>query len=166
MVTERTSRIILRFAAVVTRPGFSQGAVHGEMLVGQQGPDILMENLLNHKAVETIAGLQSLAILGNRRRVPHRVVRRKPDEPAGQKIVVQLLHQLPVTPHAVTHVPPQRAQHLFGRDRRAPVVEYRVRNSRSRSLNTSRTRSRMLRRGCLADTRCSGELYENNRRNI
>lgn len=115
-----TILIILRCEAFVTRPGCYHGAVHGEMLVGQQGPYIRMVQQFLHEAVENIAGLQSLAILCKRRRVPHRVVRRKPDEPAVQKIVVQLLHQLPFTPHAVKHLQPPRAQQLFGRDRRAP----------------------------------------------
>ncbi len=39
--------------------------------------------------------LQPLAILGERRCIPHRIVRRQADEPATQQVVVQLLHQLP-----------------------------------------------------------------------
>jgi hypothetical protein len=42
-----------------------------------------------------------------------------------------------------------------------PVVEYSVRKSWSRSRNTSRTSSRMVRSGCCVGTRCSGEIYEN-----
>jgi hypothetical protein len=43
-----------------------------------------------------------------------------------------------------------------------PVVEYSMRKSWSRSRNTSRTSSRMVRSGCCAGTRCSVEIYENN----
>ena len=73
-----------------------------------------------HEAIKYIALLQSLAILRNGRRVPHRVIRRKSDEPAVQQIVVQLFHQLPFTPYTIKYVQQQRAQQLLRRDRRAP----------------------------------------------
>jgi hypothetical protein len=59
---------------------------------------------LLHEGIKTIALLQSLAILRIRHRLPHRVVRRKPDELAVWKIVVQVLYQLPFTPYAVKHL--------------------------------------------------------------
>ena len=101
-------------------PRFDQRAVDGEMLVRQQWRDIFVMQQLLHEAIANIALLQSLAILRKCRRIPHRVVRRKPDEPAVQKIVVQRLHQLPLTSYAVKHLQQQCAQQLFGRDRRAP----------------------------------------------
>ena len=106
--------------AFVAGPRFDQCAVDGEMLVRQQWPDLFVMQQRFHEAIEQIAVLQSLTILRKRCRIPHRVVRRKPDEPAVQKIVVQLLHQLSLTPYAVKHLQEQRAQQLFGRDRRTP----------------------------------------------
>ena len=73
-----------------------------------------------HDAIEQIALLPSLAILRKGRRVPHRVARRKPHEPAVQQIVVQLFHPLPFTPYTIKHVQPPRTQQLFRQDRRAP----------------------------------------------
>ena len=73
-----TILIILRPEAFVARPGLDQGAVHGEMFVGQQGPDLSMVQQCLHDSVENIAGLQALAILGKRRGMPHRVIRRSP----------------------------------------------------------------------------------------
>jgi hypothetical protein len=55
--------------------------------------------------------------IGLRQGHPDRVVRRKPHEPAVQKIVVQLLHQLAFRPNAVEHLQQQCAQQLLWRDR-------------------------------------------------
>ena len=100
----------LRVEAFVAGPRLNQRAVDREMLVRQQWRDVLMTQQFLHETIEHIALLQSFAILRKRRRVPHRVVRRKSDEPAVQKIVVQLLHQLPFTPHTVKYLQQQRAQ--------------------------------------------------------
>jgi hypothetical protein len=112
--------IVLRLEACVAGPRLDQRAVDGEMLVRQPWRNVFVMQQFLHEAIEHIALLQALAILRKCRRVPHRVVRRKPDEPAVQKIIVPLLHQLPFTPSAIKHLQQQRAQQLFGRDRRAP----------------------------------------------
>lgn len=112
--------LILWFEAFLAGPRFDQCAVDGELLVRQQGRDLFMMQQRVHEAIEQIAVLQALTILRKRRGIPHRVVRRKPDKPAVQQIVVQLFHQLPLTPYAVKHLQEQCAQQLFGRDRRTP----------------------------------------------
>src|ERR1700737_2154055 len=53
-----------------------------------------MVQKLGHELCKHLAGLQPGAVLGEAGRIPDRIVRRKPHEPAAQKIVVQLLHQL------------------------------------------------------------------------
>jgi hypothetical protein len=63
--------------------------------------------------------LQSIPVLGESRRVPHRVVRRKPGEPAIQKIIVELFHQLAFRADAVEHLEQQGAQQLLRWDREA-----------------------------------------------
>jgi len=55
-----------------------------------------MVEQLDHEFLKDIALLQAVTVLGEGRRVPHRIVRRKPDKPAVQEIVVELLHQLPL----------------------------------------------------------------------
>jgi len=62
-------------------------------------------------------GRCSVAVLGEAGRVPDRIVRRKPHEPAVQEIVVQLLHQLAFRPNAIEHLQQQSAQQLLRRDR-------------------------------------------------
>jgi hypothetical protein len=113
-----------------------------------------------HDAIEQIAVLQSLAILRTGRRVSHHIVRRQSDEPAGQQIVVQLLHQLPCTPYTIKHVQQQHAQQLFRRDRRTPrrgiqyakiVVEIAEDFAHQRAYGPVRM---------LVGTRRSGDIYE------
>src|SRR3989449_4707884 len=77
-----------------------------------------MVQKLGHELGEYLATLQPVAVLREHGRVPHRVVGRKSHEPAVQKIVVQLLHQLAFRPDAVEHLQQQGAQQLLRRDRR------------------------------------------------
>ncbi len=91
-------------------PCLDQRPINGEMLVRQQGHDLLVLQQCLHKTIEQIALLQTLAVLCKRGGVPHGIVRDKPNEPAVQQVVVQLLHQLPFTPDAVQHVEQQRTQ--------------------------------------------------------
>src|ERR1700688_5050881 len=76
-----------------------------------------MVQKLGHELCKYLAVLQPVAVLGEAGRVPDRIVRRKPHEPAVQKIVVQLLHQLAFRPNAVEHLQQQCAQQLLWRDR-------------------------------------------------
>src|SRR5882757_10779143 len=87
------------------------------MLVRQQWLDLRMVQKPGHELCKHLAVLQPIAVLGETGWVPDRVVRRKPHEPAVQKIVVQLLHQLAFRPNAVEHLQQQCAQQLLWRDR-------------------------------------------------
>ena len=66
-----------------------------------------------HELREHIAVLQPVAVLGEGGRVPDRIVRRQSHEPAIQKIVIQLLHQLAFRADAVEHLQQQGAQQLL-----------------------------------------------------
>jgi sulfur carrier protein ThiS len=54
------------------------------------------EELRGHVRIE-----QTVAVLGEGRVIPHGIVDSKPDEPAEQQIVADLLHQLPLGTHRV-----------------------------------------------------------------
>ena len=60
-----------------------------------------MAQKLAHELCQHLAILQPIAVLREHGRVPDRVVGRKTHEPAVQKIVIQLLHQLPFRANAV-----------------------------------------------------------------
>src|SRR6266446_2309089 len=88
-----------------------------KMLIRQQRFDLRMVQKLGHELGEYLAALQPVVVLREHGRVPHQVVGRKSHEPAVQKIVVQLLHQLAFRPDAVEHLQQQGAQQLLRRDR-------------------------------------------------
>jgi len=75
-----------------------------------------------HELREHIAVLQPFPVLGEGGRVPDWIVRRQSNEPAIQKIVVQLLHQLAFRADAVEHLQQQGAQQLLRRDRRTSLA--------------------------------------------
>jgi hypothetical protein len=91
------------------------------------------------------------------------VIGRKPHEPAVQKIVIQLLHQLSFRPNAVEYLQQQCAQQLFRRDRGTPfagveLIQATVQFAQISSLRTSRTSSRIFLSGWFGGTRASGEM--------
>ena len=89
------------------------------MLVRQKRLHLRVIQKLRHELLKHLAVLQSIPVLGESRRVPHRVVRRKPGEPAIQKIIVELFHQLAFRADAVEHLEQQGAQQLLRWDRGA-----------------------------------------------
>ena len=112
-------RPVLRLETLVARPRFEQRAIDGEMLVRQQPLALdrrqhLGEERVRHRAIE-----QAVAILGEDRRVPDRIIEAQPDKPPIQDAVVQLLHQQALAAHAVEQLQQQRPQQLLRRNRRA-----------------------------------------------
>jgi hypothetical protein len=103
-------------------PGFDQRSIHRKMLVRQERFHLRVVQKLGHELLEHVALLQPIPVLREGRRVPHGIVRGKPDEPAIQKIIVELLHQLPLRADAVERLQQQGAQQLLRRDRRAPLA--------------------------------------------
>src|SRR5271168_1562084 len=76
-----------------------------------------MVQKLGHELCKHVSVLQPVPVLRKRGRVPDRVVGRKSHEPAVQKIVVQLFHQLSFRSDAVKHLQQQCAQQLLRSDR-------------------------------------------------
>src|ERR1039458_4113163 len=87
------------------------------MLIRQQRLYLRMVQKLAHELGKHLAILQSVSVLREGGRVPDRIVRRKPHEPAVQKIIVQLFHELSFRPNAVEYLQQQCAQQLLWRDR-------------------------------------------------
>src|SRR5450759_4452133 len=87
------------------------------MLVRQQRFYLRMVQKLAHELRKHLAVLQPVTVLREGGGVPNRIVGRKPHEPAVQKIVVQLFHELSFRPDAVEHLQQQSAQQLLRRDR-------------------------------------------------
>ena len=54
-----------------------------------------------HELLEHLTRLKSFAVLGERRRIPDRIVRRQTDKPSIQQVIVQLLDQLPLRADAI-----------------------------------------------------------------
>ena len=79
-----------------------------------------------HELARDIAVEQPVPVLAEHRRIPHRIVRREPDEPAEQQIVVELLHQLPFRAHRVERLQQQRPQQPLRRDRRSAVPRIKL----------------------------------------
>ena len=63
---------------------------------------------------------QSVPVLGEHRRVPHRLIHAQSHKPAEQQVVLQPLHQLPLAAHAVQRLQQQRPQQPLRRNRRPP----------------------------------------------
>src|SRR5712675_215466 len=117
------SLMVVSFAleTLVSGPGLDQRAIDGKMLVREQA---LSARLIEHrveKALRYLSHQQTLAILGEDRHIPHRVVDVEPHKPAKQEVVIELLHQKSLAAHRVKHLQEQRTQKLFRRDRRPPA---------------------------------------------
>src|ERR1022692_3739150 len=87
------------------------------MLVRQQRLYLRIVQKAGHELRKYLAVLQPLSVLREGGGVSDTIVGRKPHEPAVQKIVIQLLHELSFRPDAVEHLQQQCAQQLRRRDR-------------------------------------------------
>src|SRR4030081_1335933 len=137
--------------ALLRCPGLDQSPIHRKMLVRQKRLHLRVIQKLRHELLKYLAVLQSIPVLGESRRVPHRVVRRKPGEPAIQKIIVELFHQLAFRADAVEHLEQQGAQQLLRWDRgaaraRIELSEAGAQVFQNRPNQLPYCRKRMLRR--------------------
>jgi hypothetical protein len=99
-------------------PGLDQRAVDREVFAGQQLAYLRQIENARKKLRRDIAVEQPVPVLAEHGRIPHRIVRRQPDEPAEQQIVVELFHQLPFRAHRVQRLQQQCSQQPLRRDRR------------------------------------------------
>src|ERR1022692_3339303 len=88
---------ILALKALVPGPGLDQRPVHREVIGGKQLTGARLLQYLLEESIGHFALQQTLTILGKYRHVPHCLVHIEPHEPAIKNVVVQLLHQLPLT---------------------------------------------------------------------
>ena len=102
-----------------------------------------------------IAVEQPVAVLAEHGRIPHRIVRRQPDEPAEQQVVVELLHQLPFRAHRVERLQQQRSQQPLRRDRRPAFARIQLVERPRQVPSAASTSSRIARSGWSAGIRVS-----------
>jgi hypothetical protein len=87
------------------------------MLIGEQPVLLDRGQHFGKERVSDIALEQTVAVLRERRGIPHRIVHAEPHEPAVENAVVQLLYQQPLAANAVQHLQQQRAKELLGGNR-------------------------------------------------
>ena len=111
------------------------------------------------EGLRDIAIQQALPVLRERRRVPDRLVHVQPDEPAEQQVVIQLLHQLPLTAHREEHLQQQGPQQFLRRDRGAANLRIEF-GERGRQLMQHRVHHAPdhAQRMVLRDARFRGEV--------
>jgi len=106
-----------RAEALRARPGFDQRAVHREVFVGEQRLDLRLRQHRGEQLHRHVTGQQPVAVLGEGRRVPHRIVHPKPHEPAEQQVELDPLDQLALGADRIERLQQQGAQQPLGRDR-------------------------------------------------
>lgn len=105
--------------ALLRSPSLDQGAVHGEVIVGDEPFSLRgegCEELLRH-----VRGQQTVAFLRKHRMVPHRIVHAQADELAEQQVTVQLLDQMLRADRVERLQQQQRPQHPLRCDRWPPL---------------------------------------------
>ncbi len=113
---------VLAPEALQRRPCLDQGAVHREVFARQQS---LHARLRQHRRQELrrdLAFKQPVAVLGEGRMVPNRVVHPEADEPAEQQVERQTLHQLALGTDPIERLEQHRPKQLLRRNRRPPEV--------------------------------------------
>jgi hypothetical protein len=103
-----------------------------------------------------VAAQQPLPILREHGHIPHLVVHAQSDEPAEEKIVLELLHQQPLAAHRVENLKQERAKQLLRGNRRSARLGVEL-GEPSRELPQHLVGSRIGRNGWWAGIRCSGE---------
>ena len=69
-----------------------------------------------------VALKQTIAVLGERRVIPGRVVNADANEPAKQEVELQPIHQLPLRADRIERLQEHRPQQFLGRDRGAAYL--------------------------------------------
>ena len=89
------------------------------MLVRQQRFHLAVRQDRRQELARHVRGQQPVAVLGEHRRHPDRIVNAKPDKPAEHQVILHLLHQLP--PGADREQDQARPDQPFRRDRGATL---------------------------------------------
>ncbi len=96
------------------------------MLAGEQLADLRQVQHARKELGRDIAVEHPVPVFAEDRRIPHLIIRREPDEPTEQQIVVELFHQLPFRAHRVERLQQQRPQQPLWRDRRPSVSRVKL----------------------------------------
>lgn len=112
-------------------PGLQQGAIHGEVLVAEQGLDLRCPHQLLQKPAHDLLVQQPVTVLvpparsacgrckGECGGVPDRIIRAQAHKPAKQQVVVELLQQKPFRADPVERLQQRGQQQLLRRHRGA-----------------------------------------------
>lgn len=92
------------------------------MLVRQQQRHLLVREDCGQQLLLHLGGEQPVAALGKGGGHPHRLIDRQPNEPAGQQIALELLHQLALGSDREQDLHEARANEPLGRDRGPPLA--------------------------------------------
>src|SRR5207249_2274889 len=115
-----------------------------EMLVRQEGVRVSKPEDFAQKRRGDVALQEAVAVLGEHRGHPHWVVGLEADEPAVEQIVVELLHELPLTADGVEDLEQQGAQQVIdGR----PSSEYSTAKRGDSAVRMGSTSFRRARSG-------------------
>jgi len=113
-----------------------------------------MSSARNFRAMSALE--QPIAVLREHRRHPYRLVHAEPDEPTIEKVIIELLNELPFRPDRIERLQQKRPQQPLGRYRRPPTVRVGIgKIAVERSQNFVHDRShkpqRVLRRNPLLE---------------
>ncbi len=103
----RATRAVLGSKALVRRLCCDHRAVDAEMLIAQKArhPSLLNDGL--EQLTGDVCLEQPIAVLAEGRVIPHRLIHRQPDEPAEQKVVLELLDQPPLAADRIQNLQKQ-----------------------------------------------------------
>ena len=126
-----SSATVLGAEALHRRPGLDQRAVDREVLVRQERLHLWVGAAPRQELGRHVGLQQPVAVLGEHRVVPHRIVHPEPHEPAVEQVVVELLHQQPLGADREERLQQSRPQQPLRRDRipsrvRVELVELRI----------------------------------------
>lgn len=117
---------VLRHKALHAGPGLDQRAVNREMVAGQKLAKLRQVQHAGKELGRDIACEQAVTVLAEGGGIPDWIIGRQSDKPAEQKIVVELLHQLPFRTHRIERLHKQCPQQSFRRHRWPAVARVQL----------------------------------------
>src|SRR5262249_9600728 len=115
--SRRLTRAILRAEAFRARPSPHQRAINREMLARQQARDLVLREHRDEKLDRHLASQQPVAVFGEGRGIPYRVLDAEPDKRAKQRIIVDALDKLALRADGVECLQQQSAHQPLRWDR-------------------------------------------------
>jgi hypothetical protein len=124
----RFTRAVLRAKALRARSGLQQGAVEREMFTRQQALDFALRQHCRKELARHLAVQQPVAVLGETRSIPHRILDVEPDKPPEQQIGVDPLRESPLRTDRIERLQQQGMHRSLRRyrlavDRRIELLE-------------------------------------------